>query len=160
MGHFTQGIKETPLKLKKIFGSNGYMVGVLKAVFERKNKETSVIGDNRSIYQGKTFTIHLGNLKTTRGGVKVTPLAKPNDGKIDMLLARGIGKIEALKTLPKVLEGKHLTHPAVIYGQFKRIKIESEGDHLAIDGEYLGIARRAEVVYHGEIAVITNRNLP
>ena len=157
IGHFAQAIKETPLIAKKLLGSNGYMIGVLKAILKRVNKNCKVKCDKRTVYTGPIYTIHFGNLKTTRGGIPVTPLAKPNDGKIDMLLARSITKTDALKTLPSVLNGKHLNHPAVIYKQAQEVKIICKGEPVAIDGEYLGIFSKAEIKHKAKIDVLCNK---
>lgn len=157
IGHFSHSIKETPSLAKRLFGSNGYMIGVLKAVFKRVNKNCIVTCDNRLLYDGPIFTIHLGNLKTTRGGVPVTPLASPSDGKVDILLAKSISKIDALKTLPLVLQGKHLNHPAVIYEQARELKIVCDDEHLAIDGEYLGTFSEASIKYETKIEVLCSK---
>ncbi len=158
IGHFAQSIMETPLTAKKTLGGNGYMFGVIKAAIERKDKEAKITVNKNTVHMGKTFTVHLGNLKTTRGGIKVTPLAKPNDGKIDVLIARHLTPIQSLKALPKVLTATHLTHPAVIYMQTREIKITTIGDHTAIDGEYIGKINGAKITHTNKIKVLTRTN--
>ncbi len=158
IGHFALGIKETPAFFKRLFGSVGYMHGVLKAVIKRVNKDARVQAEN-FFFSGKIYTIHFGNVSTTRGGVPVAPLARPNDGKIDMMLAKAIGRIEALKTLPRVLRGEHLSHPAVVYKQFSgRVVIELENDHVAIDGEYLGLAKKVEIEFLNKVKILCRPN--
>jgi len=158
IGHFAHGICLTPQIAKKIFGGTGYMLGVLKALVARRNVPAKVIGDNNHIYSGLVYTIHFGNVATTRGGVPVAPLADPTDGKIDMMLARGINQLEALHALPMVLRGEHLKHPAVIYKQLRNVTVISKGDHIAVDGEYLGSFTHLKILYSGKIALLCSRS--
>lgn len=108
------------------------------------------------MFLGKIYTIHLGNVPTTRGGIPIAPLADPTDSLVDMMLARSLSRIEALSALPSALDGSHLSHPAVIYKQFNKIHVISEGDHLAIDGEYLGFFRELVVTHAGKIELLCN----
>ncbi len=156
IGHFALGVKETPPLAKRLFYGSGYMVGIFKAIIKRRNRFARVMGDNEEIFSGKIYAIHLGNVPTTRGGILIAPLADPADSLIDMMLAKALSRMEALSALPSVLNGEHLSHPAVIYKQFHRIYIISEGDHLAIDGEYLGNFEKVTVTHAGKIDLLWN----
>ncbi len=156
IGHFALGVKDTPPLAKRLFYGSGYMVGILKAIIKRINRFAKIMAVNKEIYSGYIYAIHLGNVPTTRGGIPIAPLADPTDMKIDMMLAKALRRIEALKALPKALEGTHLSHPAVIYEQLDRLHVLSEGDHLAIDGEYLGMFKEIYVHHSGKIKLLYN----
>ncbi len=157
IGHFAQGIKETPGISKRILGSQGYMIGVMKAIMKRVNKYVTVSSRNFS-FSGFIYTIHFGNTSTTRGGVPVAPLANPMDGKLDMMLAKAISRREAIRALPSVLRGKHLSHYAVIYKQFSHpVMISLDNDHVAVDGEYLGLAKSVRIEAVGKIKLLCNK---
>lgn len=154
IGHFALGIKETPSIAKRLFYGSGYMVGIIKAIIKRRNRFAAVFGDNKRVFLGKIYTIHLGNVPTTRGGVPIAPLANPMDSLIDVMLVKALSRSEAFSALPSALNGTHLSHPAVIYKQFSKVHIISEGDHLAIDGEYLGLFRELIVTNAGKIDLL------
>ena len=156
IGHFAFGIQQTPKIAKKLFGGVGYMIGVLRALLKRENALSHVIGDKKKIFSGRIYTIHFGNMPTTRGGVPVAPLADPSDSKIDIMLAKALTKKEAFEALPQVLKGEHLKHPAVIYDQLKTVYVKSEGDHIAIDGEYLGLFKELRIRFSGKVKILCN----
>ncbi|MEX2690650.1 MAG: diacylglycerol kinase family protein [Candidatus Njordarchaeum guaymaensis] len=133
------------------------MFGVLAALFNNENRIAEIIVGNKRIFLGRIFTIHFGNMPTTRGGIPVTPIAKLSDGKIDMLLAKGITRLEGLKTLPKVLKGEHLSRPAVIYGQFHEVRVLMERNHIAVDGEYLGMTNKVEISFVKKLRFLASR---
>lgn len=159
IGHFALGVKETPPLAKRLFYGSGYMIGIIKALLRRRNRYAVVKTGKKQLFSGFIYAIHLGNVPTTRGGIPIAPFANPTDARIDMMLAKALNRKEALKALPKALEGTHLSHPAVIYKQLKELRIFSEGDHLAIDGEYLGLFREIRVIHHGKIQLLCNKKL-
>jgi len=69
----------------------------------------------------------------------VAPLAKIDDGLLDVVTINDIGKFELLKELPRVYKGTHLSHPKVSLSRTKHITIESAETVLVhADGELLG----------------------
>ncbi|MEO0277456.1 MAG: YegS/Rv2252/BmrU family lipid kinase, partial [candidate division WOR-3 bacterium] len=98
-------------------------------------------------YEGEITLITFGNGKYVGGGFKLTPLADPSDGKIDVSIIKKMKKIEILKKLPKAIMGTHINDPYCIYGYFGNpIEIESENYYnFHLDGEIYEI--REEKVF-------------
>ena len=71
--------------------------------------------------------------------MKMAPLAKLDDGKIDLIIVRKTSKVKLLKLFPKLFSGDHVKSPLVEYKQVKNfsITIKDEND-LTIDGEIIG----------------------
>ncbi|MEL6930627.1 MAG: diacylglycerol kinase family protein, partial [Cyanobacteria bacterium J06600_6] len=70
--------------------------------------------------------------------MNVTPLAKLNDGAIDVLvMRRGTSRLELLKALLRCGKGKHLDLPHMEYYKVKTFKLEPLTDKgvLLVDGE-------------------------
>ncbi len=73
------------------------------------------------------------------GGMHIAPEAKPDDSLFDMVIVGNIGKIELIKTMPRVYKGTHLTHPKVRLEKDTCLTIESSRKFLLhADGELLG----------------------
>lgn len=69
----------------------------------------------------------------------MAPHARPDDGRLEVILARDLTILEALGVLPKVFSGEHLKHPKVSRCEGVEIRVESDRP-LAIhaDGETIG----------------------
>jgi diacylglycerol kinase (ATP) len=83
--------------------------------------------------------ISVSNVATTGGGMKIAPDAVPDDGRLDLCLVRAIPRLELARQLPNVMQGRHVTHPAVEMLRARSLTIETER-HAAlwIDGEVTG----------------------
>jgi diacylglycerol kinase (ATP) len=69
----------------------------------------------------------------------MAPLARLDDGLIDLLIVRKVGRMKLLRLFPKIFSGKHIGDPAVDYRQVREFSIKPEDRNtLNIDGEMLG----------------------
>lgn len=95
-------------------------------------------------YEGEVTLITFGNGKYVGGGFKLTPLADPSDGKLDVSIIKKLSKIEILQKLPKAIMGTHINDPCCIYGYFGNpVEIEGKGDSIFhLDGEICEIKEK------------------
>jgi len=71
----------------------------------------------------------------------VAPAARLDDGRLDLLVAGRFGRIGVAAMLPRLLAGRHLTHPRVLARSVVSIAATSAvAVTLAVDGEALGTA--------------------
>ena len=78
-------------------------------------------------------TIHTGK------AMKMAPIAKLDDGKIDLLIVRKTSRVNLLKLFPKLFSGDHIKSPLVEYRQVENFSIYvEESNDLTIDGEIIG----------------------
>ena len=72
------------------------------------------------------------------GGMKIAPLAKIDDGLLDICIVGAVARPRLLRLAPKVYGGRHLTVPEVKYFQNRLVRVETEGRHeVYADGEYV-----------------------
>ena len=103
-----------------------------------KKRFARVIIDNNSIGADFAFIIGCNTIHTGKG-MRMAPLARLNDGLIDLIIVRKVSRFKLLKIFPKVFSGKHIGDPGVDYRQVKQFKIMSEDkSQLNLDGEVLG----------------------
>lgn len=80
--------------------------------------------------------ISIGNGKTAGGGFRLTPLANPVDGLIDVCIVKKISKLKVLRILPFAIFGKHINDKSVVYFQTKELFVTSnEPVYIHADGE-------------------------
>ena len=79
----------------------------------------------------------------TGGGMYIAPDAKKFRDKLNLLFAKKLSRLQAVKLLIKVFSGKHIFHHTVTNTHVRSVKIESlNSDKWSLivsgDGEYLG----------------------
>jgi diacylglycerol kinase (ATP) len=81
------------------------------------------------------------------GGMEICPTADPTDGRLDVIVIGGVGRLELLRMLPTVYRAAHVRHPAVTRLRGTVVRIEradappgedAEPDWLWGDGEPVG----------------------
>ncbi|MPV49308.1 diacylglycerol kinase family lipid kinase [Pseudactinotalea sp. HY160] len=88
--------------------------------------------------------VALANGRTFGGGMAIAPDARLDDGLIDVVIARDIGRAELLRVFPRVYRGTHVDHPAVEVLRARHVRIEAIEGHPSpvpvafADGEPLG----------------------
>jgi YegS/Rv2252/BmrU family lipid kinase len=86
------------------------------------------------------WLVAVANGPSYGGGMRVAPQASLDDGLLDVVVIHEIGKLEFLRTFPKVFSGRHVEHPAVAVHRAVRVDLDADRT-LAVyaDGEPAGI---------------------
>ena len=85
------------------------------------------------------WLVAVANGPSYGGGMRVAPRASLADGLLDVVVIGAIGKLEFLRTFPKVFSGAHVEHPAVAVHRAARVDLDADRT-LAVyaDGEPAG----------------------
>ena len=119
-------------------GSQRYNLASILEVLMHRKRFARVSIDNNSIASDFAFIIGCNTIHTGKG-MKMAPLARLDDGLIDLIIVRKVSRFKLLKLFPKVFSGNHISDPGVDYRQVKKFSILPEKDRqLNIDGEVLG----------------------
>lgn len=95
---------------------------------------------------GTALLVAVQNGPRTGGSFRYAPDAKPDDGHLDVVIARDLGLFGTLSVLPRVLLGTHLSHPKVSWHRVKSVEIEwTRVRNGHVDGESAGSSQRFDV---------------
>jgi diacylglycerol kinase (ATP) len=136
---FDATVVEATDRFPKIFGGTiPYLVGLARTFIGYHNKPVSFqIGDQ--VEKARILSIVVANGGYFGGGMHVAPEAILDDGLFDIVIIGNFGKIELLKTFPRVYKGTHLTHSKIRLEKSTGITIKSDKKFLLhADGELLG----------------------
>jgi len=81
--------------------------------------------------------IAVGNATSYGGGMRMCPEARLDDGLFDITVVGPIGRLDLVRTVPRLYRGTHLAHPAVSVLRAARVTIEADLTAYA-DGEPAG----------------------
>lgn len=123
---------------KWVGGTIVYSAGILKKLITYRCAPSRVTIDGETL-EFPMFLVAVANTSWYAGGMCMAPHARPDDGRLEVILARDLTILEALGVLPKVFSGEHLKHPKVSRYEGVEIRVESDRP-LAIhaDGETVG----------------------
>ncbi len=128
-----------------------YNLAILKNFIKMKKQQIRITFDDKIIYDNKSLLLVAANGQFYGGKYNCAPLAKFNDGLIDLVVVNKVGRIKFIKLISKYEKGLHLNNPKfeklIFYKQVKNLKIESNEDMVVcIDGE----------IFHWKEVVIEN----
>lgn len=79
--------------------------------------------------------IAVANNRSFGGGMLVAPDAQLDDGLLDVVIVRPLGRLAFLRIYPRVFAGTHVSDPRVVVHRAARVRIEAEGVVAYADGE-------------------------
>ena len=124
----------------KHFGSIAYVLGAISGLFSFQ-KFISDISVNDDHYKTQSLMILVGLCKYSGGGMQLTKKPDPFDGLLDISVAKDIGKLDVIKNLPNLFNGKIVNHKKVDCFKSKSITIVTQPNDFAFiqaDGELIG----------------------
>lgn len=142
---FDAKVANNMTKFKKIPFLNGQGVYTLSVFYSLLNKMHSYFNisiDDKENIEGDFLICVIANGMTYGGGYRGTPLAKINDGLIDVCIFKKVSRFKLLKLINIYKRGEHLENEEMkkyfIYRKCKTININSEKKlTVCIDGEIL-----------------------
>jgi YegS/Rv2252/BmrU family lipid kinase len=116
--------------------------------------------DGRELAQ-RGWLVAVANGPGYGGGMRVAPRASLADGLLDVVVIADIGKLEFLRTFPKVFSGRHVEHPAVAVYRAARVELDADRP-LAVyaDGEPAGTLPARFEVRPAAITVLAADSAP
>lgn len=82
--------------------------------------------------------VAVGNGPSYGGGLRMCEGAELDDGLLDVVAIRPVSKLELVKVYPRLFKGTHVTHPAYVHWQVRRVTVAAAGVAAYADGERIG----------------------
>ncbi len=118
-------------------GSIRYVFALLRELpFFRPPSYELVIDGQRVIKRATVLCV--SNMRSIGGGMKVTPDAVMDDGRLDLLCVDPMPRLRLLALFPLIFLGKHVGLKEVQLQQVSEVTIESPVLELFADGEHVG----------------------
>ncbi len=123
-----------------------YLWATLHELIHLRHWNLTVHSDGQLKHQGASLFASSLNTPTFGSGMPAVPHAQLADGQLDALMAGAFGRLGALGMLPRLLIGRHLSHPRIACWCYEQLDIGcAQGVPLAADGEYLGEAQHVRI---------------
>jgi diacylglycerol kinase (ATP) len=135
----TFGITAAVLRLVtrrgKSLGGLSYFMGAIRELLRYQPGGLAVTVDGATS-AGPAWLLSVTNGPTFGAGMRITPDARLDDGRFDLIRITGSSRLELLSLLPRVYWGGHIGHRAVEQRTGAAITIETDGPvDFEADGE-------------------------
>ena len=123
---------------KAVKGNLVYLYAALRALAGWKPAGFSVTVDGER-HELTGYSVAVGNSKAYGGGMLLLPHAELDDGLLDVLMISAYSKLRALRELPKVFKGAHLSSEHVTLARGSVVEVSSDRPfEIYADGDPVG----------------------
>jgi YegS/Rv2252/BmrU family lipid kinase len=131
-----------------------YVGAVLAELVVGRTAEFELTLDGRAS-RLRGWLVAVANGPSYGGGMLVAPDASLADGLLEVVVVHAVGKLEFLRTFPKLFSGRHVEHPAVAVHRAARVELDADRP-LAVyaDGEPAGTLPATFTVRPAAITVL------
>ena len=131
---FDSAVSDRANRLRWPRGRRRYDVAILAELAALRPREVELVldGERRTV---PVTLVAVGNTCWYGGGMKVCPGADPADGMFDVTVVGPLGRLELVRTKPRLMTGTHVEHARVTVHRAARVELSSPGVTTYADGE-------------------------
>lgn len=130
-------LKESGFRSKLI-----YLNALRHTALHLKAIDIKVIADDEEIHSGPAFSVAIGNGKYSGGGMRQVPLARIDDGMIDVMIVPQASLTTVFRQIPRLFNGTLYESGMVKFARCRKLDVmplnQESQDLLEIDGEIEG----------------------
>ena len=123
--------------MRRFSGEARFAVAALAALAGWRERRVRVSIDDREVIEGNMNLVGVANALYAGGGMMLSPQAKTDDGKLDVVTASGLNRANIVRELARIHKGGHVANPKVRITQGEGVSIEtfSAADAMLIEAD-------------------------
>ena len=123
--------------VRQLSGETRFMIAAVGALAVWRERLVHVTVDERQVITGPMNLVAVANGLYAGGGMMLSPDARVDDGKLDVVIASGLSRAAVVRELPRIHSGGHVYNPKVKLMRGESVKIETfaTSDHLLIEAD-------------------------
>jgi diacylglycerol kinase family enzyme len=124
-----------------------YQSAILLTFITYRLKRVSATFDGTT-FEGPVRTVVVANGRSFASGLGIGPMARPDDGLVDLFIAGRVSAFEFLQFVPSLKRMKMIVHPQLRYAQATSVELACDGPlEIEAEGEKIGwLPAKIEVV--------------
>lgn len=123
--------------MRRFSGESRFAVAALAALAGWRERRVRVSVDDAEVVDGHMNLVAVANALYAGGGMMLSPEAKTDDGKLDVITVTGLNRLEIVRELTRIHQGGHIANPKVRVMQGECVSIEtfSPADAMLIEAD-------------------------
>ena len=130
-------VNERANGMRRPRGPSRYLIALLVELLRLRPIEYRLVLDGEE-HRERGMLIAVANNRSFGGGMRVAPDALLDDGLLDIVIVRPLGRVAFLRIFPRVYAGTHVTDRRVVVHRAAHVRIEAAGVVAYADGERIG----------------------
>ncbi len=153
---FSGNVLHAMNRFSKLFGGKiAYQMGVLRSLIRLENHPVEVTVDGRPFFDGPALLVVVANGRFFGGSMMIAPHARVDDGLLDIIVVRGMGRRDILEKIGRLYRGEHLDLPEVTWTRGEEVRLRSpQRVLLEMDGELPGTLEASFRVVKGGLPLL------
>ena len=113
------------------------MIAAFGALAAWRERRVRISVDGKDFIDGGMNLVAIANGLYAGGGMMLSPEAKIDDGKLDVVAASGLTRAAVIRELPRIHTGGHVANPNVRITQGTKVRVETfaSEDALLIEAD-------------------------
>lgn len=111
--------------MRQFSGETRFLVAAAIAVAAWRERRVLVSIDDYALAEGPMNLVAVANNVYAGAGMMLTPAARIDDGKLDVVIASGLTRLNVIRELPRLHSGGHVINPKVKTAQGTYAKVET-----------------------------------
>lgn len=129
--------------MRKFSGEARFALAAMAALVRWRERRVRVSIDDHEIIEGNMNLAAVANGLYAGGGMMLSPEARFDDGKLDVVTARGLSRAQVVRELARIHKGGHIANPKVQIRQGARVRVETfapeDAMRIEADGNVRGV---------------------
>ena len=129
--------------MRRFSGEARFAAAALAALAGWRERRVRVAIDDIEIIDGNMNLAAVANTLYAGGGMMLSPQAKVDDGKLDVVTASGLNRANVVRELARIYKGGHVRNPKVRITQGEGVSIETfspeDAMPIEVDGNVRGL---------------------
>ncbi|MFN2532148.1 MAG: diacylglycerol kinase family protein [Pyrinomonadaceae bacterium] len=123
--------------LRRFSGELRFVLAAVEALAHWRERRALVTVDGRTVVDCRMNLAAVANALYAGGGMMLSPMAKVDDGKLDVVTACDLTRIQVVRELARIHSGRHVKNPkvAINYGSIVRIDTFASGDAMPLEAD-------------------------
>lgn len=154
---FDAVVTERANRMRRPRGRSRYVLAMLRELLTLRPIEYALTIDSTPLTE-RGMLLAVSNGISIGGGMKITPGARLDDGKLDLLLVSPLSRLRFLRLFPKVFSGTHVDLDVVRIERVNVVTVDAPGVTAYADGERVAAALPVRVdIVPGALHVLAPR---
>ena len=132
--------------IKLPIGKFIYLLAFIKALFKGTKGPNLEIQSNEFSWKGPVTFASINNSSWVGGMFNIAPMADNTDGKLDVLIAKPMTRLQILLVVPKILNKTHNGSKQIVHKSITSLSLNSKKNiYCQLDGEIQPLQKRFEI---------------
>lgn len=128
--------------MRRFSGEARFATAAIGALGAWRERRVRVSVDENELIDDRMNLVAVANGRYAGGGMMLSPKARVDDGKLDVITATGFSRAMVMRELPRIHRGGHVANPKVRVTQGESVRIETFADEdgllIEADGNVRG----------------------